>query len=260
MTKFRNIIITGAVLLTLFLAVSAHAHYMWLNVNDYTPSGKSTAKFTIGWGHHFYNPVGDILVGGDRLGEIYLIDPSGERIAVDPQNEFQYESAKRLGTGTYLAIVKRKEGFSTKTTDGYKQQSRKGLENVIHSRYIGMYGKAIINVGRSSEAGAIETPVGDALEFIPLDNPADLKAGDYFRFKLLFQGEPVAEYVNATYLGFSQEDDWAYSTRTDSKGIGEIKILHSGPWILKANHKADYPDPEEADEYSYTSSLTFEVR
>lgn len=238
----------------------AAAHYMWLNVNDYTPANKSTAKFTVGWGHRFYNPVGDILVGSDRLGEIYLIDPSGERIGVDAVNEFQYDSAKRLAPGTYLGLVKRKEGFSTKTTEGYKQQSRKGLNNVLSSHYIGMYGKAILNVGSSFETKVLEAPVGDALEFIPLDNPINLKVGDYFRFKLLFQGKPVAEYINATYVGFSQENDWAYSTRTDSEGIGEIKILHSGPWIIKANHKAPYFDPEEADEYSFTSSLTFEVR
>jgi uncharacterized GH25 family protein len=260
MRIFKQVVFTAFFFSICFFSIETQAHYMWLNVNDYTPAGKSTARFTVGWGHHFYNPVGDILVGGDRLGEIYLIDPSGERIGVDAVNEFQYESAKRLAPGTYLGMVKRKEGFSTKTTEGYKQQPRKGLKNVLSSRYIGMYGKAILNVGSPSGTKVLETPVGDALEFIPLDNPADLKAGDYFQFKLLFKGKPVAEYVNATYVGFSQEDDWAYSTRTNSKGLGEIKILHSGPWILKANHKAPYPDPEEADEYSFTSSLTFEVR
>jgi uncharacterized GH25 family protein len=260
MNYLKHIILSGLFCSFLLATAPLHAHYMWLNVNDYTPGEKTTAKFTVGWGHHFYNPVGDILAGDDRLGEIYLIDPAGSTIGIDPVNEFRYESAGRLAAGTYLAMVKRKEGFSTKTSEGYKQQSRKGLKDVIHARYIGMYGKAIINVDNSSEARVLETPVGDPLEFIPLDNPADLKAGDYFRFKLLFNGKPVAEYVNATYVGFSQEDDWAYSTRTNSDGIGEIKILHSGPWILKANHKAEYPDPEEADEYSYTSSLTFEIR
>jgi len=93
-----------------------------------------------------------------------------------------------------------------------------------------------------------------------LTNPSEVKAGDYFRFKLLYQGKPIAEYINATYVGFSTENAWAYSTRTDNRGVGDIKILTAGIWVIKANLKAPYPDSEEADEYSYTTSLTFEVR
>ena len=242
------------------LTTVAHAHFMWLNAHDYTPKANQTARFTVGWGHAFYNPVGDILEGSDMLGGISMIDLQGKTIAIKPVNSFQYESERQLPQGTYLALVNRKEGFSTKTVDGYKHQSRKGLKNVIHSRYTGMYGKAIINVGKPADTPSIFKPVGDALEIVPLVNPASLKVGDYFRFKLLYQGKPVAEYINATYVGFSQDNVWAYSTRTGSNGEGEVKMLQSGVWVLKANHKAPYPKPEEADEYSYTTSLTFEVR
>ena len=77
---------------------------------------------------------------------------------------------------------------------------------------------------------------------------------------LLYQGKPVAEEIKASYAGFSYGGAWAYSTRTDKAGIGEVKILESGIWGLYGNHNAPYADPDEADEYSYTTSLTFEVR
>lgn len=48
--------------------------------------------------------------------------------------------------GTYLALAKRKEGFFTKTTEGYKRQSKKGLKNVVQCGYYGMYAKAIVDV------------------------------------------------------------------------------------------------------------------
>ena len=240
--------------------IKADAHYMWFNVNDYTPQAARTANFSVGWGHHFYNPVGDILYGKEIIGDMYLLDAKGSKTDISSVNEVQYKSAGPLAKGTYLAVVQRKEGFSTKTTEGYKRQSKKGLKNVIHSRYIGMYAKAVINAGEPGADPMVKTPLGLGLEIVPLEDPAGLKAGDYLPFKLLAEGKPVAETVFCTYAGFSTEDDWAYTTRTDSKGIGKIKILNAGIWVMKANVKQPYPNPEEADEYSYTTSLSFEVR
>jgi uncharacterized GH25 family protein len=253
-------IVVGILGCLFLLATQASAHFMWLNVHDYTPKADQTAKFTVGWGHAFYNPVGDILCGRETLDGFYLMDPKGKTIEAKPLNEFQYESASSLSRGTYLAIVKRKEGFSTKTAEGYKHQSKKGLKNVISSKYLGMYGKAVINAGEPVDTQAAMQPLDLPFEIIPLADPSTLKAGDYFRFKLLYQGKPVAEDIKATYAGFSYGGAWAYSTRTDKQGIGEVKILESGIWVIYANHKTPYPDPKEADEYSFTTSLTFEVR
>jgi uncharacterized GH25 family protein len=260
MLNLKKVLSMGIFCVSLLFSINASAHYMWLNVNDYTPAEDRIAMFTIGWGHHFYNPVADILHGKDRVGETYLIDPDGKKKEIESVNESQYESADKLSAGTWTAMVHRKEGFSTKTTDGYKYQSKKGLKNVIYSRYLGMYGKAIINSGKSSKDDSALKPVGVALELVPTVNPANLKEGDYFTFKLLFKGKPIAEPVYATYVGFSTDDAWAYSSRTDAKGEGKIKILKSGIWVIKTNHKAPYPNQEEADEYSFTTSLTFEIK
>lgn len=260
MHLFNKKIFVATLFCLFLLAAQASAHFMWLNVHDYTPKTDQAAKFTVGWGHAFYNPVGDILCGRETLDGLYLTDPQGKTIEARPLNEFQYESASPLSQGTYLAIVKRKEGFSTKTVDGYKHQSKKGLKNVISSRYLGMYGKAVINVGEPANTQAAMQSLDLPFEIIPLADPSTLKAGDYFRFKLLYQGNPIAADIKATYAGFSYGGAWAYSTRTDKKGIGEVKVLESGIWVLYANHKTPYPNPKEADEYSYTTSLTFEVR
>lgn len=260
MNYVKSTIFSGIFGLVFFLSSQAQAHYMWLNASDYTPKANKNGMFTVGWGHHFYNPAGDILIGRDIVGDLRLVGPDGKTIEVSAVNEAQYKSAETLSRGTYLALVQRKEGFSTKTTEGYKHQSRKGLKNVIHSRYLGMYGKAILNVGETGDGKNITAPMGITLEIIPLDNPSDLNTGDYFRFRLVYQGKGIACPFNATYAGFSTEDAWAYTARTGKNGEGKIKILESGIWVIKANHKAPYPDPKEADEYSYTTSLAFEVK
>ncbi len=260
MYTFKKGLVLSVFCICFIFSINASAHYMWLNVNDYTPDKDKTAMFTIGWGHHFYNPVEDLLNSDELLGDIFMIDPDGNKSEIKPLNIIQYESADKLSEGTWIAMVQRKEGFSTKTTDGYKRQSRKGLTNVVYSRYLGMYGKAIINVGHASGNDIVQKPVGAPLEIIPLTNPANTKEGDYFRFKVLYQGKPVAESFNATYVGFSTGTDFALTEKTDDKGEGKLKITKSGIWVIKANHKAPYPNKEDADEYSYTASLAFEIK
>lgn len=256
----KNKILATVLLCLCFFTVEADAHYMWINVHDLTPVENKQALFTVGWGHSFYNPVKDILIGQDILDTLYMLDTKGKKKKVKERNSFQYESTEPLTHGTYITVVQRKEGFSTKTTEGYKRQCKKGLKGVIHARYIGMCGKAIINVGVPTESSIVTKPVGAAIEIVPRVNPSDLKAGDYFSFQLLCQGKPVAENIYATYVGFSTDGAWAYTTRTNKDGIGSIRVLNPGVWVLKANTKLPYPNPEEADTYSYTASLTFEVR
>ncbi len=260
MHRFKRMTIAGIFIFLSLFAFDVQAHYMWLNANDYTPVENHGVNFSIGWGHAFYSPVMDVLYGKEMLGKIYMIGPDGKEIKVNALNEFQYASADKLSQDTYIAMVHRKEGFSTKTTHGYVHKPRKGLKDVIYSRYLGMYGKAIINVGAPTESKSFMQPVGIPLEIVPMVNPSHLKTGDYFRFKLLYQGKPLTENINASYAGFSYDNAWAYTTRTKQDGIGEIKILSPGVWVIKANHKAPYPEPDKADEYSYTTSLTFEVR
>ena len=241
-------------------AASAQAHYLWLNADDYRAREKEVPLFSVGWGHNFHSPVGDILTDHEMLGEISLIDPAGKKIPLDRVNGFQYQAGHQYAKGAYLAMTGIKERFSTKTTEGYQSQSKKGLSNVLSSRYLGMYAKAIINVGEAGEATNLSVPQGMPLELVPLSNPATLRAGDFFRFTLLYQGKPLDEEINATYAGFSPHNAWPYSCRTNKEGMGEIRILQPGVWVIKANHKAPYPNPEEADEYSSTATLTFEVR
>nr|WP_321467472.1 DUF4198 domain-containing protein [uncultured Desulfobulbus sp.] len=246
-------------LVTLGLSV-AQAHYLWLNADDYRPKEKGIPLFSVGWGHNFYSPVGDILTDPEMLAQIDLIDPAGKKMTMDRINGFQYQAHHQYGPGVYLASTAIKERFSTKTKEGYKHQSKIGLSDVLSSRYLGMYAKAIINVGEASEAANLSTPLGTPLELVPLTNPASLQPGDFFRFSLLYQGKPLAEEVNATYAGFSPHNAWPYTCRTDKDGVGAIRILQPGIWVIKVNYRAPYPNLEEADEYSYTASLTFEVR
>ncbi|MBM9616131.1 DUF4198 domain-containing protein [Desulfobulbus rhabdoformis] len=260
MNKFVKLSCTITVFLLVCAVSFAQAHYLWLNVDDHRPRVKSIPMFSVGWGHHFYSPVGDILTRPELLETLQLIDPAGKSSELTLVDGFKYQAHQRYSAGTYLATVAIKERFSTKTDKGYLSQPKTGLTNVLSSRYLGMYGKAIINVGTGGDSTSLSQPVGTSLELVPLSNPADLRVGDSFRFRLLYQGQPLAEEIKATYAGFSPHNAWPYTCRTNREGEGAIRILAPGIWVIKVNHRAPYKNSEEADEYSYTATLNFEIR
>lgn len=172
--------------------------------------------------------------------------------------EFQSEESISK-PGAYIVAAKRKAGFYTKTTEGGKRRSKKGLKNVIKCSHSHMCTKAVVNVGE--KGGEVDTRIGHPIEIIPLANPADLRVGDYLPVQVLLKGKPFKGEIYATYVGFSTEKNtFAYATSTNKKGKGKIKILHSGVWMIKADHEEPYPDQSECDVESFVTTLTFEVK
>lgn len=189
-------------------SIPAGAHFMWINAGDYTPSTERPLKFTIGWGHAFASPVGNIMYKQGGLDKIYLLDPDGNKLRIKPINEIEFKVETPLKKeGAYLAVAKRKEGFSTKTTEGHKRQSKKGLKDVIQCSYSGMYAKAIVDVGKGGGKN-LTKPLGHTLEIVPLEDPADLGEGGYMPVKVLYNNEPIRTELYATYVGFSTEGAW----------------------------------------------------
>ncbi len=260
--------IIPALLVLTFITTQASAHFLWVNAKDLTPSANRNLKFSIGWGHGFYNPVGSILLNGEKIKEFYMLTSQGKKVQLKGINPLQFKTESKIPQGTHLVVISRNEDFYTKYKSKNKTKkahaSKKGLKNVIESRFIGMYAKAIVNSGKAKQSEkpsrVLGKKVGHRLEIVPLSDPAKLKAGDYFEFRVLFNGEPLGEAFNSTYLGFSQDEAWAYSARSNSRGLAKVRLLKPGIWVIRVNHKEKYPDPKVSDIYSLTASLVFEIK
>jgi uncharacterized GH25 family protein len=256
--KMSKMIILVAVVL--FLAVPAGAHDLWINVDNYTPPTGRQATLNIGWGHSFGNPVGNFMLDRDRMESVSILDPNGRPVPLEVLNDIDHRTKASLNTaGTYVVEAKRKEGFRSRTTDGDQAKSRAELKNVLECNFSGGYAKAIINVGAPSGDGHAK-PVGHRLEIVPLKNPGALRAGDDLPLQVLFNGEKVRTEIRATYAGFSRDGAWAYVTGMTQDGVGQVRILQPGIWLIKVNHRLAYPDPKVCDQSSYTATLTFEVK
>jgi uncharacterized GH25 family protein len=242
-------------MVTLIAPVAAHAHFPWINLTDYTPDQGAAMNLVIGWGHHY--PL-DGFLKKDALENIVLIGPEKDAPKIIYTSEVELQSEKSLSReGTYIVAAQRKAGFYTKTAYGGKSVSKKGLKDVIRCSYSHMCMKAVANVGKGGRA---DTIVGQPIEIIPLENPGNLRAGDYLPIRVVVDGKPFSGEVLATYVGFSAEKNtFAYATTTNKRGEARIKLLQSGVWLVKVSHEIPYANPEECDIQSYVGTLTFMV-
>ena len=249
-----------SILFSLVYLTKALAHDMWINPRAYNLDPGEAVYLTIGYGHHYLIPGGEFMPK-KYLDKIYLINPEGKRLKIKSLNGIEYKSDLISKEGTYIIVAVRKGGFFTKTTEGYKRCSKKGLSNVISCKYSIKSAKAIINIG-NPKGNIFLKPAGFKLEIIPLINPANLKEGDHLPIKVLFEGKPLPkEYVFATYSGFSSEKNvFAYVTKTNKDGIAKIKIIKSGIWLIIVKHNVPYPNPDECDTISCSTALTFEIK
>lgn len=239
------------------LGTPANAHKLWLNATEYYPEIFSHPKYApvpraktiiyFGWGHKL--PVTD-LFGDDYLDQFFMIEPDGSKENLDP------------GKGGFKAteILMKKEGgriVAASVKPGFHGDVE-GKKDFYELRYE-MYAKALVGVG-TAEKEIFLKPVGQRFEIVPLQNPQDLKPGDYFEFRVLLDGKP-AKGVEISATPYAKPsitivDNLAY------KETGKIRIVDAyGPWIITA--KLELPPTDEfknkCQKLYFLATLTFEV-
>ena len=254
-----------------FSVNSAYACWPWINVNDYRLEPDRRARFHLAHGHAF--PFGRGFFDSERIGEMYILGPDGERGETRPRVfrggrlcPMQFESKERLGEGTYLVVMETRGDFFARTTEGWQRKSaeelkdKEGVDKVI---YFQMWAKAVVNAGEGG-GEVFSRVLGHGLEIVPLKNPNELRPNDFLPIQILHNGEPLEESVkvHAIYMGFSTDEDVFASTSLASpceEGKVKIKILEPGIWKIYVKAEIPFLDRGLADQHSYRSTLTFEV-
>jgi len=260
----KRFIILGIISgLLVLLSGEAYAHFFWLNVDNHYPEVGEEITISVGYGHNFPE---DSEAEADRLDKLFVIDPEGVIIPLEIKTEGDQGVAAPVKIrfekeGTYLAVLIKKSGFVCQTTKGYIHKSKKELEGVISSSWSEASAKAIINVG-SPRGEAFREKTEQRFQLVTLKDQGSVKKGDNLPVKLFLDGKPYRTWVYATYAGFSPErDTFAYATRVNREDmVAKINILEKGTWLIKTGDEIPYPDTEEADVFSFTSTLTFEVK
>ena len=247
---------------------SAHAHRVWVST-DHTHGG-DILKAELGYGEF---PHAEPIVA-DRLHifskPMQLISGKNRQNLVQKgEHNYQYQSAKPVAEGSYLVTAEYQPTFWSKNAAGWQKTDMTKMTDASYCEQTRMYGKNIVNVGHdSADTAPISQPVGQMLEIVPLDNPANVQVGQRFKVKVLFKGEPLAgATLTATFDGFDSADHskthkveaQAFSDTTAADGTVSIIPLRQGFWKANVEHKADYPDQKVCQKLANYSTLTFEI-
>jgi len=196
----------GAVAATLMSAAALTAHDFWLVPNALTFAaggsvevlGQSGSSFPKSGSATLPARVADArIVGRSSDQKITDLSVSGKSLKLThkPVAAGQYVVAVSLATVTakttpaglqrYIAL----EG-APELAARYEQEGKYPKLDSI-SRITAKYAKTIVEVG-SNGARAFDKVLGQALEIVPLDDPAHTHAGGTMRVRLLFHGKAVA--------------------------------------------------------------------
>ncbi|MDA0346581.1 MAG: DUF4198 domain-containing protein [Verrucomicrobia bacterium] len=134
-------------------------------------------------------------------------------------------------------------------------------KELVRERYT-KTAKTIISVGNEISIHATE-PMGLVVEIVPLTQPSTAKVGDKLQFRLLEEGEPVANHPvivgRKDGLDSGLEDD-RLVLQSDSQGIVTLHVSKSGIWYMKFIKLAPAPEDDRMDFFSRWASLTFEIQ
>jgi uncharacterized GH25 family protein len=245
------------------LASDAYAHDLKVLASRLTLDRPGKTTIYLSWGHLL--PV-DELLDAKSIERYEVLGPK-DTVALTAAGVSLHANSVTLQTpGLYQAIVSRKPTLLTWVIDADGNRvMRRGPRDSIKDAKIDvalrsqMFGKAVIVADKAGET--LSRPVGLPLEIVPLEPPAQWKAGARLRVQVLHQGKPLAgAEVHATYVGHRAEDG-AATTKTNAEGQAELHTRSAAVWVLKVQHRV--PSTGAArNQYDYealTSTLALEV-
>ncbi|MFZ5448975.1 MAG: DUF4198 domain-containing protein [Thermodesulfobacteriota bacterium] len=250
------IILTLVLAAVLVLPMSSQAHMFWLLTDKDSPKVNETVQVEIGFGHKFPK---DEEIKAERLGPVKAVGPDGQEVTLKKLSTTTYELTPST-PGIYLISAQLVPGFVTRTPQGMKMQTKKGVPDANFCFRFDMAGKTLVNVGEVKQG--YDRSAQSTLEIMPLKAPHTLKTGETLPVKVTFQGKPVAgAEIKFTHDDWSDPDKpFATLGKTDAQGEIQVKLDKPGRWLLVASHKTPYDKPDECDENFFSASLTWRVK
>lgn len=267
----RKPVLSLAVAVLIAVPAIASAHEFWTLAQPFSPRVGTDAQLFMYVGEYFEGvQVGYVTTHATMLRHYSAAgqeDLIGLVPAVQPIGQVPLHIA---GAGTHLVAFDSLPNQLTLPADKFQGYLHdEGLDHIVREREVA--GKAaepgrerfrrntktLLRAGGKSDATyAVHT--GQKLEMVPLDDPLSRPAGAPLRFKLLFDGKPVA---NALLRAWHHEDSETVSIRAITNSAGEVtyRLPFSGPWMISSVYMTASSEPAEADWDSYWGSLMFEV-
>lgn len=222
---------------------SASAHDLWLLEDP-----NQTGIIQVWYGH-----PGDIQpVNQEKLYQLKALGGSSSTSLlsdIESKGQMLIAPAKNAS----LAASSFDNGFWINTTEGYKNANKLLVADSLSSSWALKYAKLLVKGG---DADLFSKPVGHRLEIQPLSDPFALKPGEKLKFRVDFEGKPLA---NAAVTIGDRTKDQSAEVKTDAAGLGEIALLN-GNNVLVAEHSVQGSVPKLADVDYLSATLSFTLR
>lgn len=275
--KLRTTTAAVAAVAGLLTAMPALAHEMFLKAKEYVvaPTSDQVVRLMNGTFDKSENSI-----GRDRMADVSIA--ANGRVTSPPEDAWYDDSNSsylryRTGeSGTYVIGVSTQPSMIELSRDDFIAYLRHdGIldtlatfendneQSEVRERY-SKHVRAVVQVGdrRSSD---FSEPLGYPVEILLEQNPYDLNIGDELSFRVLFNGEPVAnQIVRASYEGFHGRDASnhhanAYNLRTDEDGRARFRLTDKAVWYIALIHMEKI-DEAEVDYESNWATVTFKVK
>ncbi|MBM4145424.1 MAG: DUF4198 domain-containing protein [Nitrospira sp.] len=229
----------ATIVIILILTQSAFAHHLWIEKED--------GVFKVLWGHppeiNPYEP--------EKLKEAKAFDINGKEVALTRKNEkdMVYLSSK---SNVSIIAVSFEGGYLVTTPDGKKRATKreaaKAGRQIIDSIYSSQYAKGLFACSENTAK-----PSGLKFEIVPLKDPCKLKVNDILPIRIYFDGRPLEGATVET-------GNHAESGKTGKEGQFNIKVSERDKHIILAKYRIPVKDNPDADFFSYTTALTWEIK
>jgi uncharacterized GH25 family protein len=274
--------------LAVAVVATARAHDMFLKLESFylTPNSTAVVSLINGTWDESENPI-----ARERMADVSIVGPGGvthPAASAWRDTAAHHWSVDSVDTslltfqtgeaGTYVLGVSTSPTVFTLTGQEFDDYLvHDGVLDVIESRAsTGKTGheateryskhvKALVQVG-DARSGGFSHALGYPAEFIPLQNPYDLKAGDALDVRFVRAGQPVAnQIVYASHDGYHGHDEAgghtvAVTVRTNGQGVARIPLGEPGRWFIRTIHMVETASEAEVDYESNWATLTFEIR
>lgn len=252
----------------LLMATSTQAHRVWVS-SAHTHEGE-ILKAELGYGEFpQLEPIAESRLSIFSQPMALFTAEGKQNLVQKGEFNYQYETEKPLKEGSYILAAEYQPTYWSKNAKGWQRQNIQQMTDATYCEQTRMYGKQIVNIGHeSADTAVITRPIGQMLEIVPLDNPANIQVGERFKVKVLYQGEPLPNVVlTATFDGFDTRDRGqshkveaqAFSDMTADDGTVEIIPLRQGFWKASVDYKTDFSDPKICQKSAAYSTLTFQI-
>ena len=244
-------------IVAVYLALSSHDMFLKMKTYFVQPNSEVTI--------HLYNGTFDQsenVITRDRMINVSIISPDGSianpsKSAWSEEGKITVLKTKTGKSGTYVAGVStaaKMIELSAEDFNGYLAHD--GIVDVLDQRKktgedknpaVEKYSKHVKVIFQAGEntTDNYKKELGYPAEFIPLQNPYNLKVNDELEVKLLRAGKPAAnQLVYASYAGFHSHSDTgghveAVKTRTDKNGIAKIMLSKTRTLVCTHNQHGE---------------------